>query len=314
MVMNLPALLPSPGPRLAHFVPVAEVDLSRPLLWISIGLGVVVIALGICIYRMRQSRTSAPSADELRGKLAQAVTTWAMLAMVILAGMIIAISGYRAAVNGTPEASREFIETAKYVFAVVVPVVAGWVGTVMAFYFGKENFKAATESFSQMARQLTSADKLGQTRAQEIGKVIGEVDALRMGAADKTDTITLDNLEVKMTAKAPPFERLPVLAANGAPLMVVHRSVLNDFLLTEKGKDPTKNSAKFTLEDLVKAYRFLSKDSFATVGTGASAADAKSAMERVKGCSDVFVTSDGTPASAAIRWITNVDLLQAAQV
>jgi hypothetical protein len=37
-------------------------------------------------------------------------------------------------------------------------------------------------------------------------------------------------------------------------------------------------------------------------------------MERVKGCADVFVTTDGTAAPAVTRWITNVDLLQAAQV
>ena len=52
----------------------------------------------------------------------------------------------------------------------MLPVVAAWVGTVMAFYFGKENFKAATDSLSQIARQLTSQEKLGQTNVQEIGK------------------------------------------------------------------------------------------------------------------------------------------------
>jgi hypothetical protein len=66
--------------------------------------------------------------------------------------------------------------------------------------------------------------------------------------------------------------------------------------------------------DLVKEYPWLTEKSFATVPTGASAADTKTAMERVKGCADVFVTTDGTPASAVTRWITNVDLLQAAQI
>jgi hypothetical protein len=239
---------------------------------------------------------------------------WAMVAIVVLGITILAIAGYNSATTKTAESSREFIETAKYIFAAVVPVVAAWVGTVMAFYFGKENYRAAAESVSQIAKQLTSQEKLGQTRAQEIGKAIDDVAPLRLGPSDTIATITLDKLEAKMKAKAPPFERLPILSANGAPLMVVHRSVLNDFLLNKKMADPGKNGADYNLSDLVKDYPWLTENSFATVPAGASAADAKAAMERVKGCADVFVTTDGTAASAVIRWITNVDLLQAAQV
>jgi hypothetical protein len=162
--------------------------------------------------------------------------------------------------------------------------------------------------------QLTSQEKLGQTRAQDIGKAIEEVAPLRLGSSDTTDTITLDKLEAKMKAKEPPFERLPILAATGAALMVVHRSVLNDFLLTRKTAEPNKNAADYKLSDLVHDYPWLTERSFATVPPAASAADAKAAMERLKGCADVFVTMDGTAASAVTRWITNVDLLQAAQV
>jgi hypothetical protein len=62
----------------------------------------------------------------------------------------------------------------------------------MAFYFGKENFRAATESVSQIAKQLTSQEKLGQTRAQEIGKAIDDVAPLRLGPGDSLATITLE--------------------------------------------------------------------------------------------------------------------------
>jgi hypothetical protein len=227
----------------------------------------------------------------------------------------LAIAGYNAATaKDATQASRDFIETGKYIFAAVVPVVAGWVGTVMAFYFGKENFRAATESVSQIAKQFTSQEKLGKTSVQDIGKAIEDVAPLRLSATETKDTITLDKLEAKMTAKAPPFERLPILDANGAPLMVVHRSVLNDFLLKKKTANHEKNAADFTISDLIQEYDWLSTKSFVTAATSASAADAKSAMEQVKGCADVFVTADGTAVTPVIRWITNVDLLQAAQI
>jgi len=130
----------------------------------------------------------------------------------------------------------------------------------MAFYFGKENFKAATDSVSQIARQLTSQEKLGQTNVQKIGKPMEAIAPLRFDETDKLESVTLDKLEEKMRAKAPPFERLPILSAKGAPSMVVHRSVLNDFLLSKKTADPEKDAKDYNLSDLVKDYPWLQQD------------------------------------------------------
>ena len=134
-------------------------------------LWAVVIVLGVLLYLSKRGARIQASSDELRGRLAQTVTTWALIAIALLGIVIIAIAGYNASIPSTDvEARREFLDAAKYVFASVLPVVAAWVGTVMAFYFGKENFKAATDSVSQIARQLTSQEKLGQTNVQETGK------------------------------------------------------------------------------------------------------------------------------------------------
>jgi len=59
----------------------------------------------------------------------------------------------------------------------------------MAFYFGKENFKAATDSVSQIARQLTSQEKLGQTNVQEIGKPMEAVAPLRFDETDNSVSV-----------------------------------------------------------------------------------------------------------------------------
>jgi hypothetical protein len=282
-----------------------------------VALSLVVFGLIVALVRARTGRTGVPSAEELRGRLAQVVTLWAMAAIALLGVGIIVIGGYNASIPTGADAAaarRDFLDTAKYVFATVLPVVAAWVGSVMAFYFGKENFRAATESVTQTARLFTSQEKLGQMKAQEIGKSIDNITPLQFGKSDTLDTVTLDKLEEKMRGQTPPFERLPILNPTGAPLMVVHRSVLNDFLLKKKSADASKNSKDYKLSDLVADYPWL-KNCFATIPPDASAAKAKAAMEeKGKLCADVFVTGDGTPASTATRWITNVDLLQAAQV
>jgi len=295
----------------------AVADTGRTALWMAI-IALVLLSgiLGILLYRTKRGPKPTPSADELRGRLAQVVTMWAMGVIVLLGITMLAITGYQSALANTPEMQRQFIETGKYIFAAIVPVVAAWVGTVMAFYFGKENFKAATDSVSQIARQFTSQDKLGQTQVEKIGLAIDDVNPLRLADNDTKDTVTLDKVETTMTPPpGKPFERLPILTSKGAPFMVVHRSVLNDFLLKKKKADTNKSAADYKLSDLIADNNeWLESESFATVAPSATAADAKNVMAQHAKCADVFVTADGTSASTVTRWITNVDLLQAAQV
>jgi hypothetical protein len=281
-------------------------------------LALVCVVLGIVLYRSKRAPRPVPSAEELRGRLAQVVTMWAMLVILALAIVMLLMSGWHAAIakDNAVDAQRQFIDTGKYIFAAIVPVVAAWVGTVMAFYFGKENFKAATDSVSQIARQFTSQDKLGQTPVEKIGMAISDVDPLRLGDGQTKENISLEQVASKMTTPNPPFERLPILTSKGAPYMVVHRSVLTDFLL-EKKNDPAakdKTPAQFNLSELVTAQPWLETDSFGTIAPSASAVDAKNVMAQHPKCADVFVTTDGTPTSTVTRWITNIDLLQAAQV
>ncbi len=96
-----------------------------------VALILVVLGLIVALVRARTGRIGVPSAEELRGRLAQAVTMWAMIAIALLGLGIIVIGGYNASISTQAEAAdarREFLDTAKYVFAAVLPVVApGWV-------------------------------------------------------------------------------------------------------------------------------------------------------------------------------------------
>ena len=54
-------------------------------------------------------------------------------------------------------------------------------------------------------------------------------------------------------------------------------------------------------------------NTLAFVAQNATLADAKKRMEAVKGCQDVFVTSDGQPKSPFVGWITNVEISKRAR-
>jgi branched-subunit amino acid permease len=40
-------------------------------------------------------------------------------------------------------------------FHVVLPVFASWVGTILAFYYGRENFESANTQIREIIRKLT---------------------------------------------------------------------------------------------------------------------------------------------------------------
>ncbi len=42
---------------------------------------------------------------------------------------------------------------------IVLPVITSWVGTILAFYFGRENFEAANQQVLQLVRRLTPEER-----------------------------------------------------------------------------------------------------------------------------------------------------------
>jgi hypothetical protein len=76
--------------------------------------------------------------------LATIVVLVSVLAVALLGG--IAIYGEKA--------------QAKEILTMILPMIGTWVGTVLAFYFGKEQLEAATRSVTAIARELTPEEKL----------------------------------------------------------------------------------------------------------------------------------------------------------
>src|SRR5262249_33614331 len=92
--------------------------------------------------------------------LAKAVTTWALVAILAIAALIIVVAGINAIWGSGPEKMVQFFDIAKYVLGVLLPVIGAWVGTVLAFYFGQVNFEAASKSAANLVRQLSPREKL----------------------------------------------------------------------------------------------------------------------------------------------------------
>jgi hypothetical protein len=221
-----------------------------------------------------------------RERLALVVVGASFLSIVLIAGAAIALADNRGS-------------TARLVFTSVLPVIGTWVGTVLAFYFARENLEAATSSTLALT---------GREIETPVTKVmIPEADfiALDLGADQKLEDVKLTTVRAKMKEIDPPSRRVPIRDTARAVLCVIHDSTLTAYADSQEGLSidnlgETKLGdllADKTFEPLIKANGFVARS--------ATVADARSVMSSIENCNDIFVTDTGKPSERAIGWLTN---------
>ena len=188
-------------------------------------------------------------------------------------------------------------QASQLVFSAILPLFGTWVGTVLAFYFARENLEAATRSTLALTGRET------ETPVTQV--MIKEVDfvAYDLGTGESVDDVPLADLRDKMRELTPPSRRLPVREAAGAVICVLHDSTLTAYA---ESQQQTTESLEKTLGDLRSdpEYRAL-VDAVAFVPEKATVGDARRAMTSIKNCNDVFVTATGKKEERAIGWLTN---------
>ena len=211
------------------------------------------------------------------------VSTRKWLAVGIVGASIIGIVAISAIAIALAGGSRA--ETSRLVFSAVLPLLGTWVGTVLAFYFARENFQAATESTLRLAG-LETATPVTQVMIREADFV-----AYDLGTGDRVEDVRLADVRQKMQALVPPSRRLPIRNASGAVLYVIHDSTLTAF--TESAGQTSATLDK-TLGDLLNVANFKELvEAIGFVAEKATVADSRAVMASIKNCNDVFVTASG---------------------
>jgi hypothetical protein len=246
------------------------------------------------------SRDPAPDPTAeggFRHWLAAVVTIVSIIGAVVLGAFAIA--------SPTPNS------TAQTILSMVLPVIGTWVGTVLAYYFSKENMEAATRSVATIARQLTPEERLRSKPVQDVMIPLAKMFFVR-GPANELNLVEA----VKELDASRKGDRLPVLNKEDWPLYVVHRSTVDRFLVNRASANPPAALNTLTLADMLANPDLKSalEKSFAVVRASATLADAKTAMDALTFPQDVFVTSNGSEKEAVIGWITNAIIEENARV
>jgi hypothetical protein len=226
------------------------------------------------------------------------------LAVVVLIGAILA---------------HTLKDTAQLLLSSLLPLFGTWVGTVLAFYFSRENFEAANRGTLEMVRSVTQ--RLGATRVADAMMPRTRMVVLEIPAGQSMNDIRASQVIATFEtvgANGVRISRLPVLDATGASLAILHRGVWTEMLATALLRPAMAYDVQTaTIGPLLALnYQLTPGQTFATfiqstiafVARDRMIADAKAAMERVPHCQDVLVTEHGQVNEPVVGWVSNIDI------
>ena len=220
----------------------------------------------------RADQSNAPASDEPKYRFNLA--KWIIIFVFSVTGFL----GVVAIVMATVFPNKESFASVKDILGILLPVMSAWAGTVIAFYFGRENFESASKSSAALVRQLTSEEKLKSVAVKDVMISIGKAVTFTLDKPEKDVKLKSDLIDAKLEKEDK--ERLPILDAQGCIKYMVHRSLLDKFIVQEVAKGQ-KKAEDLTLQDM------LDNDKYKDVLTGSF----KTLPETLKSCTGKI--SDG---------------------
>lgn len=204
------------------------------------------------------------------------------------------------------EKPEDGVDVLKYVFTALLPLWGTWIGTVLAYYFSKENFEVANRSVQKLVDSLSPKEKLQSALAKDI--MIGADDLIHdnLKANESPDNLKIMDLRQKIIDNK--IKRWPILQEN-IYRYIIHKSIFDEYL-TDKLN--AQNYEDLTIADMKKdgndwIKRVLEKGA-KFIPENATLYDAKLKMDEEEACNDVFITRTGGKNEPVLGWISNVDI------
>jgi hypothetical protein len=197
----------------------------------------------------------------------------------------------------------------------LLPLWGTWVGTILAFYFGKSNFEAVSRSYQEVIKKLTPEEKIASMKVKDVMIPFDKIVALTY-EKDK-DRKLEDILNIEAFKQR---SRYAVFHEDGTLAYIIHRSeftcYISDSVFKGRQIDEVKATSleKFIHDGLNAAEAPTWVTAVAFVSATANLLEAKQAMDAVKKCHDVFITLNGEKTEPVLGLITNSMILELAKV
>jgi hypothetical protein len=233
--------------------------------------------------------------------------------------------------NGDTEQAKDILQI---LFSAILPLFGTWIGTILAYYFSKENLAAANQTVKHLVDSITSDKKLASIKAKDIMIPVEKLIYIeyKTGADDKSFNLKIDFLDF---LKAKEIQRVILLDENKNAKYVIHKSTIEGFIAEQyfnllrtvippptPPADPPANppvdppegpppagAQALTFDDLkVKGnanVQAIVKEGIKFIKEDANLSDAKILIKNYVACNDVFITKNGSKEEPVLGWITD---------
>jgi len=188
---------------------------------------------------------------------------------------------------------------AKNIFNVVLPVFASWVGTILAFYYGRENFESANQEVRKMVQQLTPEQRSKELVSKHMRPLLSMAYFQIPKGKGDADYKLLE-LRTKLGGN---ITRLPIIDADKKPKYMIHESSLNKY--TSAGGQDTDTLETFITAQKAQGIEYGFNKGFIVVSEQITLGEAKRKMEETPPCQDIFVTKEGGKDEPLSGWISD---------
>ncbi len=252
--------------------------------------------------------------DGFREALSSRLVFWSTLALAGL-GAIVMIGAVIAEVRSST--GGQVLQASQLLFSALLPLFGTWVGTILAYYYSKENFEAASRGTLDVVRNVVQ--RLQAVPVVEHMMPRARIVAAAVPAGKKLGDLVISDIEKTFDtigANGQRISRLLIVDSTDACIGLLHRSTFTEMLaggLQDKSVDPaTDNLSKLIARPYPSpvgtTYADFIQKTVAYVAQDRTVADAKTAMEQLRGCQDVVVTRTGLPSGPMLGWISNIDI------
>lgn len=185
------------------------------------------------------------------------------------------------------------VQDIKDLLGLLLPLFGTWVGTVLAYYFGKENFEAASKRYENIIQKLTP-DVLDDISIKQImidqATMVSKEESVSSGLTVNDLIVFLDSISKS---------RLPILN-NQKIKYIIHKSTLLE--------------AKANGDEVLKLSEFVSNTkysallvNFITIEEEEKLEDVRKMMTSKDKCKDAFVCNKG---GVLTGWLTDTLIIR----
>lgn len=182
--------------------------------------------------------------QEIMGNTITQVVMWGTIGIGVI-GIIFAMIALWA--GSDEEKIKTAFSIIQYVFGALLPLWGTWIGTVLAYYYSKDNFESANRNVQQLVDKITSEKKLESVKAKNVMILRRELIVQTLGSREDLSRFKLKEDCIDFLNKHK-IKRVVILDDADRAKYVIHRDLISYFIAEEilAGKP----IAGYTLKDM----------------------------------------------------------------